>query len=86
MQAFLRELVFFPSPQTPAQPRTTFVSHCYIRVVSDQSTVLTIADKLNTTRKLMIVQKRDPERDPRVTFSLFLSFAKVMQCTENSKI
>ena len=36
------------------------------------------------THKLVIVKKRDPERDPRVTF--FLSFAKVMQCTENSKI
>ena len=26
-QAFLGELVFRPSPQTPAQPRTTFLSH-----------------------------------------------------------
>ena len=38
--AILGELVFLPSSQTPAQPRTTFLSHCYIRVVSDQSTVL----------------------------------------------
>ena len=39
------------------------------------------------THKLVIVKKRDPERDLRVTFfSSFLSFAKVMQCTENSKI
>ena len=38
-QAFLGELVFRPSPQTPAQPRTTFLFHCYIRVVSDKSTV-----------------------------------------------
>ena len=35
-----REARISPSPQTPAQPRTTFLSHCYIRVVSDQSTVL----------------------------------------------
>ena len=26
-QAFLGELVFHPSPQTPAQPKTTFLSH-----------------------------------------------------------
>ena len=26
-QAFLGEVVFRPSPQTPAQPRTTFLSH-----------------------------------------------------------
>ena len=39
-QAFLGKLVFRPSPQTPAQLRTTFVSRCFIRVVSDQSTVL----------------------------------------------
>ena len=32
--------VFHPSPQTPAQPRTTVLSNCFIRVVSDQSTVL----------------------------------------------
>ena len=31
-QAFLGELVFHPSPQTPAQPETTFL----ICVVSDQ--------------------------------------------------
>ena len=30
--------VFLPSPQTPAQPRTTILSHCYICEVSDQST------------------------------------------------
>ena len=36
---YLRELVFCPSPQTSAQPRT-FLFHCFIRMVSDQSTVL----------------------------------------------
>ena len=40
MQAFLGELVFHPSPQTPAQPETTFLSYCFICVVSDQSTVV----------------------------------------------
>ena len=30
------ELVFHPSPQTPTQPETTFLSHCFICVVSDQ--------------------------------------------------
>ena len=30
------ELVFHPSPQTPAQPETTFLSHRFICVVSDQ--------------------------------------------------
>ena len=31
---------FRPSPQTPTQPRIIFLSHCFVRVVSDQSTVL----------------------------------------------
>ena len=31
---------FHPSPQMPAQLRTTFLSLCLIRAVSDQSTVL----------------------------------------------
>ena len=31
--------VLLPSPETPAQPRTTILSHCYIREVSDQSMV-----------------------------------------------
>ena len=29
------ELVFHPSPQTPAQPKTAFLFHCFICVVSD---------------------------------------------------
>ena len=81
MQVSLGKLVFHPSPQTPAQPRTTFLSHCYIRVVSDQSTVLKCSvDRLNTTYKLLIVQKRDPERDPRVTFFL-LFFPSLRLCS-----
>ena len=31
---------FRPSPQTPTQPRIIFLSNCFVRVVSDQSTVL----------------------------------------------
>ena len=33
-------LLFRPFPQTPAQPRTIFLSHCFICVGSDQSTVV----------------------------------------------
>ena len=39
-QAFLGELVFLPSPQTPAQRKTTFLSHCFNCVVGDQSTIV----------------------------------------------
>ena len=39
-QWFLGELVFHPSPQTPVQPKTRFLSHCFICVVSDQWTVV----------------------------------------------
>ena len=57
-----RELVFLPSPQTPAQRKTTFLSHCFICVVGDQSTIVQLSvDRLNTT-----------ERDLRVT--VFLLF------------
>ena len=35
--AFLGELSFRPSPQTPAQPRTTFLSHCFIRSIGNVS-------------------------------------------------
>ena len=81
MQAFLGELIFRPSPQTPAQQRTTFLSHCHIRAVSDQSTIFKLSvDRLNMTRKLVIVKKRDPERDPRVTFFL-LFFRSLRLCS-----
>ena len=71
-QAFLGEVVFRSSPQMPAQPRTTFLSHCYICMISDQSTVLKLSvDRLNMTHKLVIVQKHVPECDPRVNFSFF---------------
>ena len=33
-------LLFHPFPQTPAQPKTIFLSHCFICVGSDQSTVV----------------------------------------------
>ena len=40
-QAFLGELlIFHPSPQTPAHPRTKFLSDCFICIVSDQPTVV----------------------------------------------
>ena len=47
---------FRPSPQTPTQPRIIFLSNCFVRVVSDQSTVLKLnVDRLNTTDKLVVV-------------------------------
>ena len=77
MQAFLGELVFHPSPQTPAQPKTTFLSTCFICVVSDHLLVVQLgADKLNTTKTKPLSYR----------FPSFLSFAKAMQCTAYSKI
>ena len=44
------------SLQTPAQPRTTFLSHCFIREVRDQSTIVKKGvDRLSTTHKLVVV-------------------------------
>ena len=55
-QSFLGELLFRPSPQTPAQPRTIFLPHCFIYVGSDQSTVVKESvDRLNMTHKLTLV-------------------------------
>ena len=72
--------VFRPSPQTPAQPKTTFLSHCFIRLVSGQSTVLKLSgDRLNTIHKLVVVLKRDLTV---TVFLLFSSLAKVIQCTK----
>ena len=67
------ELVFLPSPQTPAQRKTTFLSHCFICVVSDQSTIVQLSvDRLNTT-----------ERDLRVTVFL-LFFPSLRLCSARS--
>ena len=66
-----RALSFSPSPALPTIERGLCggASHCFIRVVSDQSTVLKKSVyRLNTTLKLMVVQKRNP----RVT--IFLIF------------
>ena len=55
-QSFLGELLFRPSPQTPAQPRTVFLLHCFIYVGSDQLTVVKESvDRLNMTHKLTLV-------------------------------
>ena len=68
-------------------PRRPFYgSSCFVPLLKrlrDQSTFAKKrVDRLNTTHNLVVVWKRDPG----CLFPSFLSFAKVMQCTEYSKI
>ena len=70
------ELVFLPSPQTPAQRKTTFLfSLFYLRGIWP----------INNCAIKCWQAKHDWTWPWSYRFPSFLSFAKVMQCTEYSK-